>query len=96
MVITPPKTTDGTTPINLAAIPDSKLPISLDELIKIEFTDETLPRIVSGVYVCMTVDRIMTLTLSIAPIMNKQTRDKMKLVETAKQIVKIPNKATLA
>ncbi|MEY4541804.1 MAG: hypothetical protein RLZZ306_3561, partial [Bacteroidota bacterium] len=45
----PPKITDGTVPINLAASPDSKAPNSLEELTKMPFTDETRPRISSGV-----------------------------------------------
>lgn len=44
-VILPPKITDGTVPNNLAAVPDSKAPISFDEPINIEFTADTRPRI---------------------------------------------------
>ena len=48
-VITPPKTTAGTVPSNLAATPDSKAPISFDEPMKILLTADTLPFILSGV-----------------------------------------------
>ena len=49
IVIAPPKITDGTVPNNFAATPDSKAPNSLEELTKIPFTEDTLPRISSGV-----------------------------------------------
>jgi len=48
-VMIPPKATEGTRPISLAAIPDSKAPNSFDEPIKILLTEATLPRICSGV-----------------------------------------------
>src|SRR5688572_18507061 len=44
----PPKTTDGIRPMILAAKPDSKAPISLDELMNMVLTDETRPRMLSG------------------------------------------------
>ena len=50
IVITPPKTTAGTVPINLAVKPLSKAPNSLDEPIKIELTEATLPLTSSGVF----------------------------------------------
>lgn len=43
-VIAPPKTTAVTVPINLAVKPLSNAPSSLDEPTKIEFTEETRPR----------------------------------------------------
>src|SRR5205823_9104944 len=43
-VMIPPKMTEGAVPINLAATPDSKAPISLEEPMKIPFTAETRPR----------------------------------------------------
>ena len=45
MVMVPPKSTAGIVPSNLAATPDSKSPISLDEPMNMEFTAETRPRI---------------------------------------------------
>lgn len=45
----PPKITAGTVPIKEAVAPLSNSPISLDEPINIEFTADTLPRILSGV-----------------------------------------------
>ena len=41
-VPTPPETTAGTSPINFANAPDSNAPISLDEMMNILFTDDTL------------------------------------------------------
>ena len=67
----PPKMTEGIVPISLAVAPDSNAPISLEELIKIPFTADTLPRISSGVSICKMVERIITLTLSKAPSKNK-------------------------
>ena len=52
IVITPPKTTAGTVPINFAARPLSKAPSSLEEPIKIEFTEATHPLTSSGVFSC--------------------------------------------
>jgi len=69
-VIAPPKTTEGTVPINLAKSPDSKAPNSFEELTKIPFTADTLPRISSGVKNRKTVWRIITLTLSNTPVKN--------------------------
>ena len=45
----PPKITEGIVPKNLAATPDSKAPISFDVLTNTPLTDETRPRISSGV-----------------------------------------------
>ena len=75
-VMLPPKITDGTVPNIFAAVPDSKAPISLEDPINIELTAETLPRIWSGVSNCMMVPRIITLTLSKAPSVNKNSSDK--------------------
>lgn len=49
IVIIPPKTTAGTTPIIFDVKPLSKAPSSFDEPTNIEFTDDTLPRMLSGV-----------------------------------------------
>ena len=42
IVMTPPKTTAGTVPINFAVAPLSKAPSSFDEPTNIEFTEATL------------------------------------------------------
>ena len=75
-VILPPNITEGTVPNSLAAVPDSKAPISFEEPINIEFTADTLPRIWSGVKSCMMVPRIITLTLSKAPSVNRKNKEK--------------------
>ena len=75
-VTDPPNITDGTVPKSLAAVPDSKAPISLELPINMEFTAETLPRIWSGVKSCIMVPLIITLTLSKAPSVNKKNSDK--------------------
>src|SRR5262249_3712099 len=48
-VIAPPKSTEGTVPITLAASPDSNEPISFDDPMKMPFTEATRPRMSSGV-----------------------------------------------
>ena len=48
-VTQPPKITEGIVPKNLAATPDSKAPISFEVLTNTPLTDETRPRISSGV-----------------------------------------------
>ena len=76
IVTDPPNMTEGTVPKSFAAVPDSKAPISLELPINMEFTADTLPRIWSGVNNCMMVPRIITLTLSKAPSVNKKNSDK--------------------
>ena len=49
IVIHPPKITEGITPSNFAATPDSNAQISFEEPMKMPFTAATLPRISSGV-----------------------------------------------
>ena len=93
-VINPPKTTEGTRPINLAATPDSKAPNSFDDPINMLFTDATRPRISSGVYSWRMVPRITTLTLSNAPLSINSRPDKMKLVESPNPIIHRPNPIT--
>jgi hypothetical protein len=49
IVIAPPKTTEGTTPMILEAKPLSKAPSSLEEMMNMLFRAETLPFMCSGV-----------------------------------------------
>ena len=51
MVMVPPNTTAVTVPISFAVNPLSKAPSSLDDPTNIVFTDATLPRIWSGVFI---------------------------------------------
>ncbi len=72
----PPKITDGINPSSFAATPDSKEPISLDDPIKIAFTEATRPRISSGVISCIAVDLIITLMLSNIPLSMRRASDR--------------------
>ena len=53
---------------NPADTPDSKAPNSFEDPIKILFTEATRPLILSGVNICMIVERKTTLTLSKTPL----------------------------
>ncbi len=75
-VIAPPKITEGTSPIRLAAVPDSNAPNSLDEPTKMLFTDDTRPFISLDVKICKMLLRTTTLTSSNAPLNNKQTAER--------------------
>ena len=66
-VIHPPKITEGTIPNAREARPLSNCPSSLLELINIELTLLTLPRMWSGVFNCITVPRTTTLIPSSMP-----------------------------
>src|SRR4051794_38811256 len=94
-VITPPNTTDGTSPRKLAATPDSNSPSSLLEPMKMTLTAVTRPRIESGVRSCNTVCRITTLMLSAAPKTNRAVNDTANDVVTPKIIVAMPNIMTV-
>jgi hypothetical protein len=82
-VIRDPNTTEGLVPISFAARPDSKAPISLDEPIKIELTDATLPRISCGVESCKIVCRVTILTLSHMPVSTSSAQERKKEWEIA-------------
>src|SRR5437764_10601958 len=90
----PPATTEMTGPNNAAVNPDSSAPNSFDVPIKILFTDETRPRISSGVTSCTMEPRMMTLTLSNAPTRNNKPSDNQKTLDKPNRIVAIPNPET--
>src|SRR5215472_1050068 len=71
----PPATTEITGPNNAAVNPDSSAPNSFDVPIKILLTEETRPRISSGVTSCTIDPRMITLTLSNAPIRKSTPSD---------------------
>ena len=75
MVMDPPKMTDGITPMILAASPLSNCPSSLLLLMNIEFTLITLPRILSGVFICTMVPRIITLMPSSMPLIKSAKKE---------------------
>ena len=90
----PPNTTEGTTPIALAATPLSNCPNSLLLLINIEFTLITLPRISSGVCNCTMVPRITTLMPSKMPLMSNMLNDSQNSLDIPKMMIAIPKPAT--
>ena len=89
----PPNTTEGTVPIAAAATPLSNCPSSLLLLIKIELTDDTLPRNWSGTKIWKIVPRMMTLTPSNNPLTNSATKLNTKDSDKAKTIIQTPNPA---
>jgi len=91
----PPKITDGTVPITDAVTPLSNCPSSLDEFTKMELTDETRPRISSGTNNCTMVPRMMTLTPSKSPLINKAAKLSQKFFEIANIKIQIPKPATI-
>lgn len=74
-VAIPPETTEKTGPRYCATKPDSKPPSSLEVPINRLFTDETRPRIASGVSNCTSVCRTITLMLSAHPQTNSQNTE---------------------
>ncbi len=64
---TPPTITAGTAPSQAAVRPDSSSPRSFELEMKTMLTALTRPRISCGVRSCTTVERITTLTMSVAP-----------------------------
>ena len=81
IVILPPKITEGINPINDAANPLSKAPISFDDPINTPFTAETLPRISSGVNSCAILPLITMLTLSNEPLAANSNNDNIDDLE---------------
>src|SRR5215475_8139713 len=90
----PPATTEMTGPNNAAVNPDSSAPNSFDVPIKILFTDETRPRISSGVTSCTIEPRIITLTLSNTPTKNNSASDNQKIFDKPNKIVATPKPET--
>ena len=89
-VMLPPKTTAVTVPINFAVSPLSKAPSSLDDPTNMEFTEETLPRISSGVLSWRIVCLITIDTPSVTPLKNKATTEIQNIEETPKTIIQTP------
>src|SRR4030095_1856668 len=90
----PPATTEITGPNSAAVNPDSSAPNSFDVPIKILFTAETRPRISSGVTSCTIEPRMITLTLSKAPMKNSKPSDNQKVLDNPKRMVAIPKPVT--
>src|ERR1700745_2319209 len=94
MVPIPPATTEITGPNSAAVNPDSSAPNSFDVPIKILFTDETRPRISSGVTRCTMDPRMITRTLSNAPTRNNTPSDNQNILDNPKRMVALPNPVT--
>src|SRR5215475_12704914 len=90
----PPATTEMTGPNNAAVSPDSSAPNSFDVPMKMLFTDDTRPRISSGVTSWTMEPRMITLTLSNAPIRNKSPSDNQNILDRPNRMVAIPNPDT--
>src|SRR5439155_26103890 len=89
-----PATTEITGPNSAAVSPDSSAPNSFEVPIKILFTDETRPRISSGVTSWTIEPRMITLTLSNAPIRNNKPSDNQNALDKPKRIVTMPKPVT--
>src|SRR5215471_7759547 len=90
----PPATTEITGPNSAAVNPDSSAPNSLDVPMKILFTDDTRPRITSGVTNCTIEPRMITLTLSNAPMRKSRPSDNQNTFDNPNRMVARPNPVT--
>src|SRR5215471_5019094 len=90
----PPATTETTGPKSAAVNPDSSAPNSFEVPMKILFTDETRPRISSGVTSCTMDPRMITLTLSNAPRKKSTPSDNQNTFDKPNTIVAAPNPVT--
>src|SRR5438094_9352567 len=90
----PPATTEITGPNRAAVSPDSSAPNSLDVPMKMLFTDETRPRISSGVTSCTIEPRMITLTLSNAPTRQSSPSDNQNTFDKPNRMVAIPKPET--
>src|SRR6266513_482254 len=90
----PPPTTETTGPNNAAVKPDSSAPNSFEVPMKMLFTAETRPRISSGVISCTIEPRMITLTLSNAPIRNNKPSDNQSALDKPKRMVAMPQPVT--
>ena len=79
MVMNPPKIIEGIRPSNEAAIPDSKAPNSLDELINMPLMALMRPMRCGGADSCKMDVRITMETVSNPPERNKQATHTQKL-----------------
>ena len=93
-VIQPPKTTAVTVPINFAVSPLSKAPNSLEDPTKMELTDATRPRILSGVFNCKIVCLMIMETPSTAPLTKSAITESQKSFDNPKTRIQIPNPNT--
>src|SRR5208282_180690 len=92
-VMHPPKTTDGASPISLAARPDSNAPIWFEERIKMPLTEATRPRKWSGVSAWYMLERMTMLMPSTTPLARRISKESQKRCENAKAIMHSPKAA---
>src|SRR6059058_6027503 len=83
-----------TGPKSAAVSPDSSAPNSFDVPMKMLFTDETRPRISSGVTSCTIEPRMITLTLSNAPTRHSSASDNENTFDNPNRRVAKPNPVT--
>src|SRR6266436_2297289 len=83
----------ATTEIYTLSLHDA-LPNSFDVPMKILFTDDTRPRISSGVTSCTIEPRMITLTLSNAPMRKSTPSDNQNTFDNPNRIVDTPNPIT--
>ena len=93
-VIQPPKTTAVTVPISFAVSPLSKAPNSLEDPTKMELTDATRPRILSGVFNCKIVCLMIMETPSTAPLTKSAITESQKSFDKPKTRIQTPNPNT--
>ncbi len=86
----PPKTTDRTTPISFAVSPLSNCPNSLLDIMKIELTLKTRPRISSGVFSWTIVPRITTLIPSSIPLRTRNANDSQYIFDNPNPMIQSP------
>lgn len=94
IVITPPKSTAGTVPKTRAVKPLSNWPSSLEELMNMELTELTRPRMSSGVVSCRMVPRTTTLMPSSMPAITSAANDIQNKSDRPKAIMQTPKPAT--
>ena len=78
--------------MSLAVSPLSKAPNSFEEPTKIEFTEATRPRILSGVCNCRIVFRITTETPSKMPLKNIAITETQNHFDNPKTIIQTPKR----
>src|SRR5215471_2935753 len=94
MVMQPPKTTDGTTPSRRAITPLSNCPSSLLELMNMELTEDTLPRMGSGVFTCTMVPLTTTLIPSSMPLNRSARKESRYHFDNPNTMIQTPKPKT--
>ena len=90
----PPKITARTVPNQCAVRPLSNSPNSFDAPRKSQLIADTRPRIAGGVPSCRIVCRMITDTLSLAPMISRANNDRGSDLDAPKTMVATPKMAT--